>query len=211
MATDNTARKDDVEITEETKAVTREPLLAKAGKTLDCANTTIDSARVKLISLDMKYAEDVFLHFNASIIKYMFPKVPERIEETIEFLESALKNMKNGIEMIQVITRKDNGEFLGLVGLHSSTESGPKKPHYGIWVKKTAHGRGYGMEAIMAFHKFCEENLDFTAIIYPVDRRNFASRRIPEALGGTIMDEKVVTAMDGRELDEVVYYILPRA
>jgi hypothetical protein len=49
----------------------------------------------------------------------------------------------------------------------------------------------------------------FDYLVYPVDRRNIPSRRIPESMGGEILEEKRVATMRGTELDEIVYRLTP--
>jgi hypothetical protein len=48
-------------------------------------------------------------------------------------------------------------------------------------------------------------NLDY--FIYPVDRRNIASRKIPESLNGKIIQEYQVKISSEKTLDMVVYKI----
>jgi hypothetical protein len=43
--------------------------------------------------------------------------------------------------------------------------------------------------------------------VYPVDRRNIPSRKIAEALGVVVVDEKRTPTMRGTELDTLVYVI----
>ena len=51
------------------------------------------------------------------------------------------------------------------------------------------------------------EPWQFDYLIYPVDRANIPSRKIPESLGGIIFEEKKTKTMSGGVLDEVVYKI----
>jgi ribosomal-protein-alanine N-acetyltransferase len=62
---------------------------------------------------------------------------------------------------------------------------------------------------VSALARWAFENLDVRYLIYPVDRRNTASRRIPESLGGIIEAEYEKTNESGRVLDEVEYRIYP--
>ncbi|MDZ4875470.1 MAG: hypothetical protein CLLPBCKN_004866 [Chroococcidiopsis cubana SAG 39.79] len=63
-----------------------------------------------------------------------------------------------------------------------------KTPEFGIWLK-TAHGRKYGLEAIRGIKNWAEQNLDYEYFLYPVNRANIASRKIPETLGGKVVRE----------------------
>ena len=62
----------------------------------------------------------------------------------------------------------------------------------GIWLKKDAHGKRYGREAIRIVSNRAVDNLDFDYLVYPVDRDNIPSRKIPESMGGLVFEEKKV-------------------
>ena len=98
----------------------------------------------------------------------------------------------------------DGGEFLGCVGLHRPHT---RFPELGIWLKKSAQGMGYGSEAIRALKDWADRNLDYVYLVYPVDRNNSASRRIPESLGGKPVASYEKMSMGGNRLDIIVYRI----
>ena len=62
-------------------------------------------------------------------------------------------------------------------------------PEFGIWLKIGAHGKKLGREAIETLALWAVDNIDFEYAIYPVDRANVSSCKIPEYLGGTITPE----------------------
>ena len=135
----------------------------------------------------------------------MFPRPAEKIEETLTFIASSLTGMRKGWDLVLVIIKKDNDEFLGCCGFHGKGK--PRTPEIGIWVKEEAHGNKYGREAIHALTSWAVRNIDFDYVIYPVDKANVASRKIPESLGGIVYGKKIVKTMNGTYLDEVVYKI----
>jgi ribosomal-protein-alanine N-acetyltransferase len=53
----------------------------------------------------------------------------------------------------------------------------------GLWLKKSAHGNGYGTETVKTLIEFAEAHLDFEYLLYPVDKDNWISKKIPEKLG----------------------------
>ena len=99
---------------------------------------------------------------------------------------------------------KQTLEFLGLVGIHSLDT---KFPEYGIWLKKSAHGNGFGKEAVHALNDWMEKNWDYEYIIYPVDVRNTCSRKIPISLGGKEFRQYEAKNMSGNILQMVEYHI----
>jgi [ribosomal protein S5]-alanine N-acetyltransferase len=174
---------------------------------VNLADVVIETERLKLIPVSERYAKDIFKEFNSVVTVYMMPKPAEKIEETLEFIHSSQEKIKNGVDLVVVILDKQTGEFLGCAGLHRvNTET----PELGIWTKVSAHGKGIGREAITGLYYWARENLTYKYIVYPVDKRNTSSRKIPESLGGVIEDEYQKTNMSGNVLDEVEYRIYPQ-
>jgi RimJ/RimL family protein N-acetyltransferase len=183
--------------------------LAFKKKPLDLSTINIEGDRVKLLSINESYTEAIFKEFTPEITRYMLPKPAEVIDETKVFISASLKGMKAGRELVLVITASENGEFLGCCSLHG--RSNPNTPEFGIWLKHSAHGKAYGLEAIKILGRWAVENIDFDYAIYPVDRANIPSRMIPESMGGVVIEEKLVKTMREDVLDELVYKIMPKA
>ena len=118
--------------------------------------------------------------------------------------ETSIKENKAGTNLQMVVLNKETGDFLGCAGLHKIDE---KTPELGIWIKKSAHGHGYGKEAMHALKSWADQNLNYDYILYPVDTRNVVSRRIPESLGGKITREYSLVSETGRKLHMVEYRI----
>lgn len=171
---------------------------------MDYSNIVINTSRLRLVSINQNFANDIFQNFTEEITTYMMPKAPKKIEETQQFIESATQKSQKGEELQIVVLDRTSGEFLGCAGIHSITT---KTPTLGIWLKKSAHGKGIGKEAITALKQWAEKNLEYEYLVYPVDRRNVPSRKIPESLGGIIGAEYKKTSMSGNVLDEIEYRI----
>lgn len=180
------------------------PLRMKDGRVVICPDEIVGS-RVVLKPVTSAYAAEIFREFTPEITTYMMPRSPSHISETETFIALASEHVKTGTDLGFVILDKLSEEFLGVCGLHGTENS--KQPEVGLWLKKAAHKKGFGREAISVLKGWCEQTLDVEGFIYPVDRRNQPSRRIPEVLGGRIVDEKKETNMSGNELDEVIYFI----
>jgi len=171
----------------------------------DLRKLVIEAARVRLVAISAAYTEEIFRHFTADIARYMLPAPATDIAETRAFISSALLGLERADDLQFVICAKRDGEFLGVCGLHGTVR--PGVPELGIWLKARAHGNRYGREAIGALRDWAGENLEFSRLIYPVDRRNIPSRKIAEALGGTVVAARKAISMSGTELDEVIYAI----
>lgn len=173
------------------------------GRTL-LTDVKIESERLIQIPITMAYASEIFREFTDEITLFMYPPTPIALEETIAFIESAIVSLNDGTNLQMVVLNKATGEFLGCSGVH---ELGQAMPELGIWIKKSAHGRGIGMEAVSALIAWAWANLACEVLTYPVDRRNAASMRIPELHGGVVVNEWKAIKRNGFELDLVGYRI----
>ena len=167
-------------------------------------NVKISTNRLLLKPISMTYKADIFAELSDEITTYMYPRSAKEIAETEAFINDSIFGMKIESHLILVILNKESQEFLGCTGIHYINR---KNPEIGIWVKKSAHGNGYGLETVTALKKWTEENLDYEYLIYPVDRENIPSRRIPETLGGQIVKEYEQTNLSGRVLHVIEYRI----
>lgn len=167
-------------------------------------NVKIESERLIQIPITMQYAQEIFHEFSDEITTYMYPQTPVAIEETHIFIRQSIESLNQGTNQQLVILDKSTGEFLGCSGIHDMDHAAPE---LGIWIKKGAHRHGFGMESVSALIAWAEANLECEYLIYPVDQRNAASRRIPELHGGIVMKEFKQIKPNGFELDLVEYWI----
>ena len=167
-------------------------------------NVSIESARLLQVPIGLHYARDIFEHFTSQITRYMYPCPPANLRETEILIHYSIQDLKNGTDLQLVILDKNTREFLGCSGLHNLRS---KTPELGLWLKKEAHHYGYGLEAIGAIVNWAKDNVGFTALKYPVDKRNAPSRRIPEQLQGVPVKEYKKINLSGDELDEIEYWI----
>jgi ribosomal-protein-alanine N-acetyltransferase len=181
---------------------------ACAERPLDLNTVEIVTDRLTLRPVTTVYTEEIFAEFTPEITKYMLPSSPRHISETEQFIADTLEKRSRGSDLVLAILAKETDEFLGCCGLHG--RENPREPELGIWVKKSAHGRGFGREAVAAVRDWAERHLIVDAFIYPVDRKNTASRNVAEALDGTIVRSEPIKTMSGGELDAVIYKIPAR-
>ncbi|MBP9719190.1 MAG: GNAT family N-acetyltransferase [Candidatus Levybacteria bacterium] len=170
----------------------------------DLTKEIIFTDRLKLVALSEEYAADIFENFSEEITTFMNPRSPKKIEEVLEYIHTQIPKMERGEELPVIILDLETGEFLGGGGAHQLNTS---TPELGIWIKKSAHGKKYGREAVTALKLWIDEHVPYTYIKYPVDKKNISSRKIAESLGGVVEDEYKKTNMSGNVLDEVEYRI----
>ncbi len=164
----------------------------------------IETERLLLIPTTQDHAEVFFNEFTSDVTEFMYPKPAENLDETKRFIEESCRGLEAGINLHMVVLDKATAEFLGCVGLHGI---GSGCPEFGVWLKIGAHGNGFGFEAVSALKHWADDNLECQAYLYPVDSRNMPSKRIPERLGGTIIDQYSEQSMSGRTLHLVTYKI----
>jgi RimJ/RimL family protein N-acetyltransferase len=168
------------------------------------SNIIIEAKNILLKSINLDYVEDIFREFTSEITVFMYPRPAEKIEETIESIKTSMAGNNAGSNLQMTILSNKGGEFLGNAGLHHVDT---KTPELGIWIKKSAHGNAYGKEAMVALKKWADENLDYEYILYPVVEENFASKRIPEFLGGKVVREYDEINMSGNKVHLLEYRI----
>jgi [ribosomal protein S5]-alanine N-acetyltransferase len=171
----------------------------------DLLSIEIVSDRIKLVTISTDFERDTFEEFTNEVTIYMFPSPEKDIQGIRDFIFESRQAIAAGYNLQFVILSKATSEFLGCVGLHG--EKNARTPEIGIWLKKAAHGSGYGREAVHLVVNWTIENIDIDYFIYPVDRRNLPSRKIPESLGGRASSEFEQTTPTGKYLDMLVYRI----
>ena len=177
----------------------------KTNTTFNFCDISIAADRVAMVLISLRYSDIIFQEFTAEITRYMMPAVPSDIRNIRAFINTAVDDMKNNIDLTMAILKKDDDEFLGICGLHG--KQNPAEPALGIWLKKSAHGNKYGQEAIKTLVAWARQNIDFRRMLYPCDRDNIASCKIAESLNGTIIRTGVIKSMSGRMLNEITYSI----
>jgi [ribosomal protein S5]-alanine N-acetyltransferase len=170
----------------------------------DLANLQLTSQRLVLLPISLAYAGVIFQEFTADITRYLMPKVATHISETTAFIHSAMGNHDQGKDLTLVILKSPTREFLGLCGV---TNLDTPTPELGIWLKKSAHGHHFGREAIHLLKGWIDRTYSYDCLLYPVDRRNIASRKIAESLGGQVHREYQQTNLSGDTLEVVEYRV----
>lgn len=172
----------------------------------DLSQFRLETERLLLVAITDDYTEVIFEEFTPEVTFFMYPRSPHRIEETMNFVRESLVGLERGSNLQLVILEKKTHDFLGCTGLHNIDS---RVPEFGIWIKESAHGNGYGMETIVALYEWAITNLEYEYLKYPVDEENYRSRRIPEALNGIIEKEYEVMSQNNRRLFILEYRIYP--
>lgn len=170
----------------------------------DLSTLVLDSERLRLCPIGDAYIDLIYREFTPEIATYMYPRPASQRADTEAFVAAAQQENREGSNLNMVITLRETGEFLGCVGLHKLTDP---RPEFGIWVKQSAQMHGYGREAIHTLKRWADDHLTYEYLIYPVDSRNIASRKIPESLGAAIISQYDGTGGLGQDLTLIKYRI----
>lgn len=170
----------------------------------DLTTLTLTSDRLQLCPISDAYTDRIYREFTPDIATYMYPRPASERAETEAFVRAAQQENRDGISLNMVITLRETREFLGCVGLH---ELSSDRPVFGIWVKQSAQMHGYGREAIHLLKRWADAHLNYDYLIYPVDSRNIASRKLPESFGAAIISQYEATGGLGQELTLIKYRI----
>jgi [ribosomal protein S5]-alanine N-acetyltransferase len=109
-------------------------------------SVTITTDRLQLVVVSDRFASDIFQEFTPEVTRYMFPSPPTAVEETLSFIAESRRAVQAGNTFTFAILSKQTAEFLGCCGLHGKDNA--RTPELGIWLKQSAHGHGYGREAV---------------------------------------------------------------
>ena len=170
----------------------------------DLNTLTLESERLHLRPVTDEYTDQIFHEFTPDVATYMYPRPAKERSETEAFVRAAKAANREGSSLNMVITDRETGDFLGCAGLHKLAD---KRPEFGIWVKQSAQMHGYGKEAIRTIKRWADDHIPYEYLIYPVDSRNIASRKIPESLGAAIISQYDDTGGMGQDLTLIKYRI----
>jgi [ribosomal protein S5]-alanine N-acetyltransferase len=166
-------------------------------------NIDITGARIILRPVSMEYKENICREFTTGVTKYM-PFTPTGdITLTEDFIRNSILELQHNASLQLCIFLRNNDEFIGCCGgLHHINT---RAIEIGLWLKKSVHGKGYGTETVEALSGWADKQFDFDYLLYPVDKENLASKRIPEKLGFTAARSYIKRKSDTENLDIIEY------
>lgn len=170
---------------------------------MDLRKTVLSSMRLSLKAFTPDDAAEVFDAVTPTVTRFMTFEPSPSLDAFASVWGAWLPQMAAGTELFLVVRLKSTGDFLGIVGLHGIDNS---EPETGLWIKESAHGFGYGREAIATVIAWASRESGAQAFIYPVVEDNSPSRRLAESLGGVVAGTRRLRKSDTEHL-EVVYRI----
>lgn len=153
---------------------------------MDLTKIDFETNRLRLVTQVKNYHEfdkEIFKELNEEITAFLICEPFNILEETKKAVSNRYEKILAGKDISLRVLDKKTEEFLGHATL---TEVDTQTPELGIWIKKSAHGSGYGKEAMQGLKEWAEKHLNYDYLLYPVDKRNISSIKIAESLGGVI-------------------------
>jgi RimJ/RimL family protein N-acetyltransferase len=174
---------------------------------VDLRRVSIASARLRLRAFTPKDAPEAFGLVTPTLTRFMAWDPSPSLRAFSAIWRAWLPAMAAGTDLALAVRLAATAEFLGMAGLHRVD---CPQPELGIWIRESAHGLGYGREAVAATIAWAAAATGAAGFVYPVAVENLSSRRVAESLGGLPVGTRVLEKPSGVKLDEVVYRIPAR-
>ncbi|KKP65535.1 MAG: hypothetical protein UR68_C0003G0010 [Candidatus Roizmanbacteria bacterium GW2011_GWA2_35_19] len=173
---------------------------------MDYTKISIKTDRLKLVINTPNYSKDIFKEFDKDITTFMNWEPFEKLEDVEKAVKKRYRKIKLGEDIALRITNNKTDEFLGIGTI---TRCKTPTPELGIWIKKSAHGNGYGKEAVSTLIKWSQEYLNYKYLRYPVDKNNKASIKLIKSFGG-IKGRSYKETMPSGKILNTLEYRLPK-
>lgn len=147
----------------------------------DFSNITLFTGRLQLSSVRIEDTPTIFKEFRGVVVEYQDVFPAKTLDEQQRWVEEGIADAKAGKALLLVISDKNTGEFFGRCALkkvHTST------PELGIWLKQSAHGKGYAEESVRCALAWASEHLQYEYIKAFIQTANARSIHLIEKLGG---------------------------
>lgn len=104
----------------------------------------LETERLIIQPYSNSFLEEYYKEFTDEITKYQYPDSFSNINTANEIVSGFVKDMEQG-NMLELVILTQEGEFIGSMEAFGIKE---KTPEIGLWLKRSAHGKGYGYEAL---------------------------------------------------------------
>lgn len=144
-------------------------------------NSKLETERIIMKPFNDSYLPDFYIEFTEEITRYQYPDPFKSLEDAREFLDYFVDLMNKGKMLELVITTKE-GEYLGSIEAHGlDTEY----PEVGLWLKSSAHGKGFGYEALKCMIDYLNSKGLYKGYLYEADKRNLSSIHLVNKFNNT--------------------------
>ena len=156
----------------------------------------METERTRLITITKEdFAEIMEMYGEPDTFKYIEPAQNKTKAELLDFLDSRIKQVADGIGHHWVVRSKMDNEFMGLMNLNPI--AGTDKIQIGFQLKRKFWNQGYASELTARVLDFGIEEAKLTVIYGVFSKRNIASRRIFEKFAFVFEESKTFEGENG--------------
>ena len=163
----------------------------------------LNTERLIIRPFSNSYLEEYYQEFTDDITKYQYPDSFPDIENAEKTVSGFVQDMEQG-EMLELVILTKGGEFLGSMEAFGLKE---ETPEVGLWLKSSAHGAGYGYEALRGLLDYLKAAQKYQYYVYEVDVRNAPSIRLVEKFRAEKKGCEDITTESGKKLTLQTYHI----
>lgn len=163
----------------------------------------LNTERLSIRPFSKSFLKDYYQEFTDEITKYQYPDSFPDIETADTVLSGFARDMERG-EMLELVILAKDGRFLGsmeVFGLKGAT------PEIGLWIKSSAHGAGYGYEALRGLLDHLNAAKTYEYYIYEADVKNIPSIRLVAKFHAEKEGCEDITTESGKELTLQTYHV----
>lgn len=163
----------------------------------------LKTERLTIQPFSNSFLEEYYKEFTDEITKYQYPDSFSNIDMANQIVSEFVKDMEQG-NMLELVILTQEGEFIGSMEAFGITK---ETPEIGLWLKRSAHGKGYGYEALRGLLDHLNATGKYQYFIYEVDVRNVPSIRLVEKFRFEKSGYEEITTESGKTLKLQTYYI----
>mgnify|MGYP003401004430 CR=1 FL=1 len=156
----------------------------------------IETPRLTIIQTSDHYLNDYYREFTPEITKYQYPEPFSSLQQAKLAQERFLDLMAQGKFLELVITDKEDN-FLGSLQVFDLSSD---HPEIGIWLKDSAHNKGYGYEALSSLLDYLNQTYFKESYTYEADLRNTASLRLVRRFKVKTLELNAIITASGKRL-----------
>ena len=163
----------------------------------------VKTERLIIQPFSNSFLEEYYKEFTDEITRYQYPDSFSNVDMANEIVSEFVKDMEQG-NMLELVILTQEGEFVGSMEAFGITK---ETPEIGLWLKRSAHGKGYGYEALRGLLDRLNATGKYQYFIYEVDVRNVPSIRLVERFHFEKSGYEEIATESGKTLKLQTYHI----
>lgn len=146
----------------------------------DFAKQVIETTRLTLQPLSMRYLSDIFTGYTPAVAKNMYSQ-PGSIEDTSKSIIECFGKIESNQGLYFTIVSNETMRCLGCAGIRILAD---RVVFPRFWLRQDVWFKRYGLEVMRALMYFIEENLPCDQVYVSINKDNIAAKVVLEKVGG---------------------------